>query len=369
MVDFRSDRYILDTLLGEGNFGSVYKALDKKTDTFVAIKIEKSQKISQIDMEIDVLQHVSGEEGFPKLIDFGKYGDKSYVVMSLLGQNLQKKIQSIRKIINVETVLDIGIQCLQRIKTLHECYYLHRDLKPQQYLIDDDLHVCLVDFGLCKKFMNSKLMIHIPYTDNRPFVGTANYASLNTHLGIQQSRRDDLESFCYILSYLLNGKLPWIPVEKTKYDEKTIKKMKTSVAPSNLFSSASLVQFFVYVKSLSFEKAPDYQYLFELINQALFEEKSSSMSIFTVEGSTNSRSSKKLKKKRSRKRTVVNSKFKRSNLCRSLDNINVSIDDSDGTMVCDQLPEFKDRKIFRETLLKAAAENPLVQEKLNCCVM
>ncbi|OMJ68085.1 hypothetical protein SteCoe_34565 [Stentor coeruleus] len=367
MVEFKSDRYALDSLLGEGNFGSVYKALDKKTDTYVAIKIEKTQKISQISMEVEVLKQISGENGFPKLIDFGKYEDKPYVVMTLLGQNLQKKFQIIRKIISVERVLDIGIQCFKRIKTLHDYYYIHRDLKPQQFLINEDFNVFLIDFGLCRKYMNSKLMIHVPYSDNRPFVGTANYASLNTHLGIQQSRRDDLESFCYILSYLLYGKLPWIPNDKIKYDEKSIKKIKTTVAPSNLFASSSLVQFFIYVKSLTFEKNPDYQYLFDLISQALFEEKSSSMSIFIIDGSTNSKSSIKKRERKSRKKTI-NNKFKRSNLCRSLDNINISINNSSQTQVCDHLPEFKDRKIFKSQILRAA-ESPIVQERLKCCVM
>ncbi|OMJ70242.1 hypothetical protein SteCoe_31826 [Stentor coeruleus] len=367
MVEFKSDRYTIDSLLGEGNFGSVYKALDKKTDSYVAIKIEKSQKISQISMEVEILRQITGEKGFPKLIDFGKNNDKPYVVMTLLGQNLQKKFLTIRKIISVETVLDIGIQCFKRIKTLHDYYYIHRDLKPQQFLIDDDFNVFLIDFGLCKKYMNSKLMIHVPYNDSRPFVGTANYASLNTHLGIQQSRRDDLESFCYIISYLLYGKLPWIPNDKTKYDEKSIRKMKTTIAPSNLFASASLVQFFIYVKSLAFEKNPDYQYLFDLISQALFEVKSSSLSIFIIDGSTNSKSSIKKRERKSRKKTISN-KFKRSNLCRSLDNIQITINNSSQTQVCDNLPEFKDRRIFKNNILRAA-ESPVVQKRLNCYVM
>ena len=364
MDDFKSDRFELEVLLGEGNFGWVYKATDKTSNSKIAIKIEKPCKISQLETEIEVLESLSGEKGFPKLIDHGKSFDKRYMVMTLLGQSLQKKMILMRKMIGVDTVIEIGYQCLQRIKTLHERLYLHRDLKPQQFLIDNDLNISLIDFGLCKKYLNSKMMIHIPYTDNRPFVGTINYASLNTHIGIQQSRRDDLESFCYILSYLIKGKLPWISPTK-KFDEKEIKKMKTSVVPSSLFHNPNLVQLFVYVKNLQFEKLPDYNYLFELLSRAVKEEKSESLSRVSYESSSQNMS-KNLTKPRKTKRKSKS--LKRSNFCRSLEDICITIEDNSQTEVCEQMPEIRNRDIIQERIL-LAAENPIVQEKLNCCLM
>jgi serine/threonine protein kinase len=362
MDDFRSDRYELEVLLGEGNFGWVYRAVDKTNDTKVALKIEKHCKVSQLDIEVEVLQCLAGEKGFPLLIDHGKSFDKKFMAMSLLGHSLQKKMILMRKMISVDTVVDIGIQCLQRVKCLHDKFFLHRDLKPQQFMVDNDLNISLIDFGLCKRYLNSKMMIHIPYTDNRPFVGTINYASLNTHIGIQQSRRDDLESFCYILSYLIKGRLPWISPTK-KFDEKEIKKLKASIVPSTLFQNPNLVQFFVYVKNLQFEKTPDYIYLFDLLNRAQKDEKNNSISRVSFESSSQNLSKNHTKpRKKKRKMTL-----KRSNLCRSLEDICISIEDNSQTEVCEQMPEIKNREIVAKKML-IAAENPIVQQKMNCFV-
>ena len=141
--------------------------------------------------------------------------------------------------------------------------------------------------------------------------------------------------------------------------------MKTSVVPSSLFHNPNLVQLFVYVKNLQFEKLPDYNYLFELLSRAVKEEKSESLSRVSYESSSQNMS-KNLTKPRKTKRKSKS--LKRSNFCRSLEDICITIEDNSQTEVCEQMPEIRNRDIIQERIL-LAAENPIVQEKLNCCLM
>ena len=133
------------------------------------------------------------------------------MVIEMLGPSLEDLFNYCGRKFSLKTVLLLADQLICRIQTLHNKGYLHRDLKPENILIgleENASTLYLIDYGLAKKYKQPSGE-HIPFKDGKALTGTARYASANTHLGIEQSRRDDLEGAGYVLLYLLMGELPW----------------------------------------------------------------------------------------------------------------------------------------------------------------
>jgi casein kinase I family protein HRR25 len=160
---------------------------------------------------------------------------------------------------------------LRRLEYIHSRDVIHRDVKPNNFLMgigNSATRLYAVDFGLAKRFRNPYTQLHIPFRQNKKLTGTARYASINTHLGVEPARRDDIESLAYVLIYFLHGSLPWQGLDaatrEQKYDCIMTKKMMTTtdILCRNLPMDFRTV--LDYARGLAFEAEPDYSYLRKL---------------------------------------------------------------------------------------------------------
>lgn len=181
-----------------------------------------------------MLEELSGEKGFPQLHFLFRDDEFNAIVMNLLGPNLDRLFRACNYRFSLKTVLMIGDQLLTRIENIHDHFMIHRDIKPENFVIGlqhkQKRTIHILDFGLAKYYQTKQLK-HIPLIKGKGLVGTARYCSINTHKGIEQSRRDDLESIGYTLVYFLQGKLPWqgikeIKTKKARYEKIQQLKMK-----------------------------------------------------------------------------------------------------------------------------------------------
>jgi len=170
-------------------------------------------------------------------------------------------------------------QMLRRIEYVHSKSYIHRDVKPDNFLMGlgkRGNQVNIIDFGLAKKFRDTRTQEHIPYRENKNLTGTARYASINTHLGIEQSRRDDLESLAYVLMYFNRGTLPWQGLvghtKKQKYNLIKDKKVSTTVESLCRGFPSEFATYLTYTRSLTFDENPDYSYLRKLFRDLFARE-------------------------------------------------------------------------------------------------
>ncbi|KAJ8441098.1 hypothetical protein Cgig2_006927 [Carnegiea gigantea] len=274
------NKFRLGRKIGSGSFGEIYLGTNVQTNEEVAIKLENMKtKHPQLLYESKLYKILQGGTGIPNVRWFGVEGDYNVLVIDLLGPSLEDLFNFCSRKFSLKTVLMLADQMINRVEFVHSKSFLHRDIKPDNFLMGLGRRanqVYMIDFGLAKKYRDSTTHQHIPYRENKNLTGTARYASMNTHLGIEQSRRDDLESLGYVLMYFLRGSLPWqglkAGTKKQKYEKISEKKVSTSIEALCRGYPTEFASYFHYCRSLRFDDKPDYAYLKRIFRDLFIRE-------------------------------------------------------------------------------------------------
>ena len=272
--------YKLKKKIGEGSFGKIYIAININTKEELAVKLEKRDSDSEssrslLETEAYILSHLKAF-GLPDIKIYGCNSDYNILIMELLGQSLENLFQSQNKSFSIKTACMLGIQMVDRIEYIHSRKIIHRDIKPDNFVMGRGLKshiVYVLDFGLSKKYWSSSHKCHIPFIDGKKLTGTARYASINALSGYEQSRRDDLESIGYIIMYFIRGSLPWqgLKINKKEDRYKKICEKKKSTSAKDLCSGfpSEFEKFVSYTRNLEFTEVPDYNYLRDLLKNVI----------------------------------------------------------------------------------------------------
>ncbi len=263
-----SEDYNIIKKIGSGSFGEVYLTENKQDNTLLASKVEEKNSNSRLIEEYKIYKklHKKGmKDGIPKIYNLIQTPKFNILIMELLGYNLDQIFNTVQKKFKLNTVIKLAIDIITLLENLHNTGFIHRDIKPNNFLIGYDKKdkLYIMDFGLSKKYLDSSNN-HVPMKLDRSLVGTARYASINIHLGLEPSRRDDLESVGYMLVYFLKGSLPWQGIKKEKNVDQLQQigdvKLCTNLVKLCIGLPDCFRKFIEYSRSLKFDSKPDYNY-------------------------------------------------------------------------------------------------------------
>ncbi|KRX24664.1 putative serine/threonine-protein kinase [Trichinella nelsoni] len=265
-------RYVIESYVGVGSFGKIYKALDTQNGKIMALKVSRRSPGSENEVQIlqkfmsnafEILQSYprcnSGSRHCPKLFSSSKDDMYVYISMEILGVPLKTyRHKSKGGKLSTACVSLIAIQCIEALRDLHEAGYLHLDLSPANLLLglDSDANrIFLIDFGLSKAITDDCC-----YFTTDHFFGTQCYASISMHNLQPIGRKDDLLSLLYVLTELLTGSLPW----ETVQCRKDVVKMKIERFPILCKSLPAPIRMFgEHLNELNYMDKPDYQLLID----------------------------------------------------------------------------------------------------------
>ena len=256
-------KYKATNKIAEGAFGVIYEGINLNTKEQIAIKLEDQSQYNILEKEAYILYNIKGF-GIVDIISFGRNKKYNIMIQPLLGNSLYQIYLNCKKQFTLKDICLIGLECLKRIKWIHNKNFIHRDIKPENFLVGkkDPRIIYIIDFGLSKKYRSERTMKHIQFCLTKKLTGTARYASVNALKGFELSRRDDLESFCYMILFFLLKKLPWQGI-KAQTQAKRYKKICDLKEMFDIDNYKKIIPFeiikiFKQVKKLKFDENPDY---------------------------------------------------------------------------------------------------------------
>ncbi|KAJ3164731.1 casein kinase I [Geranomyces variabilis] len=306
--------------IGEGSFGIIYEGerignvlerlsgRDLKTPLDVAIKFEpRKAETPQLRDEYRTYKILAGQPGVPQCYYFGQEGLHSVLVIDLLGPSLEDVFDLCGRSFSLKTVCMLAKRMIKLIQSVHENNLVYRDIKPDNFLIGriprynekvtDDAsatdpysilenhsvekpspasQIYIVDFGMVKQYRDPRTQVHIPFREKKSLSGTARYMSVNTHLGREQGRRDDMEALCHVFFYLLNSHLPWQGLKaasnRQKYERIGEVKQAVDIDELGRPNPPEFGQMLRYARGMAFEEQPNYDGMCQLIDQVMTRE-------------------------------------------------------------------------------------------------
>ena len=278
------NKYEIIENIGEGTFGKVFKGKNIQSSEEIAIKIQHKDIANILKHEAKIYKHLRNINGIPHIRNYGSEQGFYYLILDLLGPSLfEHNIKPVKTI-------DFIIESINIIEFVHNKGIVHRDIKPDNFLIayNNENKLYLIDFGLSKYYLTTDQK-HMEERKDRKLIGTAKYSSLNVHNGIEASRRDDMESLCYSFITIFGKELPWYKVIDEYKDENVNENANEIVDNKNIlpelykkiknYKEQSLewmydipgefLTMLLYCRKLEFAEKPNYNYIRGLFENLL----------------------------------------------------------------------------------------------------
>lgn len=246
--------------IGDGGFGGVWLAQSTEDDEFYAMKVEPTNSQRQtLRFEAQVLKKMKGTDVTPLFKIDGNDRDNFYCVMELCGPNLSDIAQNLpEKKFSMQYIPRIAHAMFSLVEVLHNKGYIHRDIKPQNFVIrmKGNRPICLIDFGISRIYLDANGN-HIDARHNAAAMGSMLYASANSMDRVDLSRRDDLISLIYSIMDLAGVEIPW----RGKTSNPEVLSLKKSHTLASLVEplGQGFVDIANHIQGLQYADAPNYE--------------------------------------------------------------------------------------------------------------